>query len=91
MFGKKAINSIGGYDESLPCFLDFELYVRAATKFKIANMDARLSLKRVHSKQFFHGRHGVRHIPEGRKARLLLNRRISEPCPDCPLLMSDFP
>ena len=55
MCRKEAVIDIGGYDENLPCLLDLDLYVRMSRCSKIANIDERLSLKRVHSKQFFGG------------------------------------
>ena len=68
MFNKTMIQKIGGYDETLGCFEDFDLYVRAAgAGFGITNIDVRLSLKRIHERQFFAGRYGIHFRPEAER------------------------
>jgi len=77
MFNKEMILEIGGYDESLACLEDFDLYVRAAARFEIGNIDERLSLKRIHERQFFGGRHGIHFGPEGEHAMNIVRGRIA--------------
>ena len=77
MFRKEAVRELGGYDENLPCYGDLDLYVRAASNFKFANIGERLSLKRLHPKQFFGGPAGLLHTPAGLKAREIVARRAA--------------
>jgi hypothetical protein len=77
MFDKIKIQSVGGYDESLLCLVDFDLYVRVANYFKIANVGVRLSLKRVHESQFFAGRGGAHFKPEAEHAAKVIRGRIA--------------
>ena len=55
MFRKERIRDAGGYDESLASNEDWDLYVRLAlsARYPVANIDERLSLKRLHREQFF--------------------------------------
>lgn len=79
MFRRAAVMGIGGYDETLTHCLDLDLYVRllaAAPEPNIANMDSRLSLKRVHSKQYFGPENGVRTSQEGVATREEVRRRV---------------
>jgi glycosyltransferase EpsE len=80
MFRKEKVRSIGGYDESLAANEDWDLYVRLAlaARWPIANIDERLSLKRVHSKQYFWGDDGVEFSPAGRRSAMTVRRRISD-------------
>jgi glycosyltransferase involved in cell wall biosynthesis len=80
MFRKQKICDVGGYDESLASNEDWELYVRLALSagFPIANIDERLSLKRLHPKQFFWGEDGVEFSPAGQQAELTVRGRISD-------------
>lgn len=80
MFRKEKVRSIGGYDESLAANEDWDLYVRLAlaARWPIANIDERLSLKRIHSKQFFWGDDGVEFSPAGRRSAMTVRRRISD-------------
>jgi glycosyltransferase involved in cell wall biosynthesis len=81
MFRKEAVLAIGGYDNNLLCWKDLDLYVRllSATGLPcLANIDRRLSLKRVHPGQYFGPENGVRASPEGRRAEALVKQRIAE-------------
>ena len=80
MFRKDAIRSAGGYDEGLASNEDWDLYVRLAlsARLPIANIDERLSLKRLHREQFFWGDGGVEFSPGGQQAEMTVRRRISD-------------
>jgi glycosyltransferase involved in cell wall biosynthesis len=80
MFRKETIRSAGGYDEGLASNEDWDLYVRLAlsARFPIANMDERLSLKRLHREQFFWGEGGVEFSPAGQQSEMTVRRRISD-------------
>jgi len=80
MFRKDTIRAAGGYDESLASNEDWDLYVRLAlsARLPIANIDERLSLKRIHSEQFFWGDDGVEFSPAGQRAEMTVRRRISD-------------
>lgn len=80
MFRKEAIRSAGGYDEGLASNEDWDLYVRLAlsARFPIANIDERLSLKRLHREQFFWGDNGVEFSPAGQQSEMTVRRRISD-------------
>jgi len=77
MFRRNVIRDLGGYDESLPCYDDLDLYVRVAARSKIANVEQRLSFKRRHPAQFFGGPNGMLQTPEGQRALAAVNRRIA--------------
>jgi glycosyltransferase involved in cell wall biosynthesis len=80
MFRKETIRSAGGYDEGLASNEDWDLYVRLAlsARLPIANMDERLSLKRLHREQFFWGEGGVEFSPAGQQSEMTVRRRISD-------------
>lgn len=80
MFRKETIRGAGGYDESLASNEDWDLYVRLAlsARLPIANIDERLSLKRLHREQFFWGDGGVEFSSAGRQAEMTVRRRISD-------------
>jgi glycosyltransferase involved in cell wall biosynthesis len=56
IFRKSAVLGAGGYNEAIPRYYDVDLYVRLARQYRMANIDAPLSLKRVHSGQYFQSR-----------------------------------
>jgi len=78
MFRKERICEIGGYDMSLACYEDWDLYVRLAlaARLPITNIDERLSFKRIHPEQFFGGYNGFQFSPEGRGAATTVMRRV---------------
>ncbi len=81
MFRKSIVSDLGGYDESLTHKLDLDLYVRllrSSATPNMANMDRRLSLKRVHDDQYFGRDKGIRTTPAGIATTELLKRRIAE-------------
>jgi glycosyltransferase involved in cell wall biosynthesis len=80
MFRKETIRDAGGYDESLASNEDWDLYVRLAlsARLPIANIDERLSLKRIHPEQFFWGEDGAEFSPAGQRAEMTVRRRISD-------------
>jgi len=80
MFRREGIRDAGGYDESLASNEDWDLYVRLAlsARLPIANIDERLSLKRLHREQFFWGDGGVEFSPAGQQAEMTVRRRISD-------------
>ena len=80
MFRKETIHSAGGYDESLASNEDWDLYVRLAlsARLPIANIDERLSLKRLHREQFFWGDAGAEFSSAGQQAEMTVRRRISD-------------
>jgi len=77
MFNRAIVQEMGGYDTSLACLVDWDLYVRVAARFEIRNIDARLSLKRIHERQFFGGRHGVHFGPEATHASDIIRERTT--------------
>jgi hypothetical protein len=80
MFRKETIRSAGGYDESLASNEDWDLYVRLAlsVRLPIANINKRLSLKRLHREQFFWGDAGAEFSSAGQQAEMTVRRRISD-------------
>ena len=80
MFRKETIRDVGGYDESLATSEDWDLYVRLAlaARMPIANIDQRLSLKRIHSKQFFWGAEGAQFSAAGQRSTMTVRGRISD-------------
>jgi glycosyltransferase involved in cell wall biosynthesis len=80
MFRKEAIRDVGGYDESLATSEDWDLYVRLAlaARMPIANIDQRLSLKRIHPKQFFWGHGGAQFSAAGQRSEMTVRERISD-------------
>jgi glycosyltransferase involved in cell wall biosynthesis len=85
MFRKEAIRDAGGYDESLASNEDWDLYVRLALSagLPIANIDERLSLKRLHREQFFWGEGGAEFTPAGKQAESTVRQRIAGLAPQC--------
>lgn len=79
MFRKDTIRDAGGYDESLASNEDWDLYVRLALSagLPIANIDERLSLKRLHREQFFWGEGGAEFTPAGKQAEMTVRQRIA--------------
>jgi glycosyltransferase involved in cell wall biosynthesis len=81
MHRKSAIMSLGGYDETLLCYKDTDVYVRLIDRHggrSIVNLDTELSLKRVHPGQFFGPENGVRTSSEGLRCADTVRRRIAE-------------
>jgi glycosyltransferase involved in cell wall biosynthesis len=81
MYRKSAVLAVGGYDESLVCNKDTDLYTRLigpSRRRNIANLDAELSLKRLHPGQYFGPENGVRTSPEGLRSAETVRRRIAE-------------
>ena len=56
MYRKKLFYEIGGYDERLFCFLDYDFYMRSAAITRLANLDCVLVYKRGHNEQYFFGK-----------------------------------
>ncbi len=80
MFRKQTICDAGGYDESLTSNEDWDLYVRLAlaARLPIANIDERLSLKRIHPRQFFWGHDGAQFSPSGQRSEMTVRQRIAD-------------
>jgi glycosyltransferase involved in cell wall biosynthesis len=55
MMRRSAIREVGLYDESLPCVVDRDLWVRIAQRFQLAVLSEVLVLKRLHPQQYFRG------------------------------------
>lgn len=55
MYRRGIYDAIGGYDEGMPCLLDWDFYVRGSKVTKLANLDVPVSYKRKHSGQYFWG------------------------------------
>ncbi|HLX29948.1 MAG TPA: glycosyltransferase [Casimicrobiaceae bacterium] len=51
MIRRSAILAIGGYDESLPCTIDYDLALRVCERYKAANLAERLVDYRIHAGQ----------------------------------------
>ena len=80
MFRKENVRDIGGYDEDLTASEDWDLYVRLAlaARLTIANIGERLSLKRMHPRQFFWGQEGAQFSPSGQRSEMTVRRRIAD-------------
>jgi glycosyltransferase involved in cell wall biosynthesis len=81
MFRKSSILALGGYDENLIVWKEVDLFVRVAKSSNepnITNIDKRLSLKRIHTGQFYGPQNGVRSSPEGQRSMMTVKRRIDE-------------
>ncbi len=50
LFRKNAVNELGFYDEALPIWEDYELWLRIGTKYKFANIPEFLTGYRIHEK-----------------------------------------
>jgi glycosyltransferase involved in cell wall biosynthesis len=55
MYRRSIYDAVGGYDESLSCLLDLDLYVRSSRITSLANLDRPVSYKRKHEEQYFWG------------------------------------
>ncbi len=55
MMRRSAIREVGLYDESLPCVVVRDLWVRIAQRFQLAVLSEVLGLKRLHPQQYFRG------------------------------------
>lgn len=82
MYDCQKILSLGGYDTSLECFLDWDLYLRLAKEHVLVNIDERLARKRIHKDQYFGGREGVYSRPGAQHARDVIVERI-QALPEC--------
>lgn len=56
MFSKEAWRLVGGYNESIPCLIDYEFWIRIASRYKVVNLEGPMSKKREHSEQYFKSR-----------------------------------
>jgi glycosyltransferase involved in cell wall biosynthesis len=76
-YRRAAWEEAGGFDESLPCWEDYDLCVRLAARHEVDNVPAALGLKRRHAGQAFDGMHWTRRGYRAR-ARILLRyfRRV---------------
>jgi glycosyltransferase involved in cell wall biosynthesis len=88
MYRKAAAAAVGGYDEAILCVEDVDLYVKLigpARRPVLTNLDAELSLKRVHPEQFHYGsKVGVWQSPHGLRSRETVKGRIAEAFGDPP-------
>lgn len=53
MMRRKMLETIGGYNEKFTVLIDFELWVRSACIYAIANLPEALTVKRFHDQRFF--------------------------------------
>jgi glycosyltransferase involved in cell wall biosynthesis len=53
MYRKTAWTAVGGYDERLPCYEDYDLWVRMASQYGLALVEQPLAAKRRHPGQAF--------------------------------------
>ena len=70
MYRKAAWADAGGFDEKLACLEDYDMWIKIASKWKVANVPDVLSLKRRHADQVF-DRHHSRGIGYRTRARIL--------------------
>ncbi len=67
-----------GYDETLSYAVDLDLYGRLASRHEIGNVDSRLSLKRIHPRQYFGAPGAVLDSPIGLSDLATVKRRNRE-------------
>lgn len=53
MMPRHVLEELGGYNEKIPVTIDYELWVRIAKSYKIANLDDILTIKRVSNSAYF--------------------------------------
>ncbi|HMR63834.1 MAG TPA: glycosyltransferase [Anaerolineae bacterium] len=56
MMPRRVLESLGGYNEHFRISVDYELWVRLAQKYRLANLPDVLTAKRVHSQAYFQRR-----------------------------------
>lgn len=56
MIPRPVLESLGGYNERFPICIDYELWVRLAHKYRLANLPEVLTAKRVHPQAYFQRR-----------------------------------
>ncbi len=65
MMPRAALEAVGGYNEAFPVSIDYELWVRLAVRFKLANMKDVLTIKRMNPDAYFQSR-----IPTWKKYKI---------------------
>lgn len=71
MMKRRAVISVGGYDESRQSHFDWDLWVRlAAAGYRIGRIDQVLAAKRLHGKQSFEVGRRLRYVLEGQRVRM---------------------
>jgi len=53
MIRKEALTSVGMYNEKRKCLVDYDLWIRLLSRYKGANLQELLAMKRIHSDNFF--------------------------------------
>jgi len=56
MYRREAWRAVGGYNEEIPCLIDYEFWIRIASRYKVRNLPVPLAKKRIHSEQYFASR-----------------------------------
>jgi len=75
MFRREIFEKVNGYDERLPCWVDWDFYIRISPFCKLANMKEYLSYKRIHDEQKFQGLNGIFKTKKSLKAAAFINYR----------------
>jgi glycosyltransferase involved in cell wall biosynthesis len=56
MMPRAVLEEFGGYDETLSVAVDYDLWIRIASRFQLANLPDVLTVQRVHSSAYFQNR-----------------------------------
>ncbi len=56
MMPRRALEAVGGYNESFPVSIDYELWVRLAARYQLANLPDPLTIKRMNRRAYFQNR-----------------------------------
>ena len=59
MFRRRAVESVGGYNKSLCSHVDFELWIRVAQNWKLANIPEPLVVRHIRSDSYWHRNFGA--------------------------------
>ena len=77
MIRRNAFEMVGGYDESLQCVLDWDLYVRLlCAGHKIYKCSVPLVMKRIHADQYFESRNHMAYALAGARVQARAIREL---------------
>jgi glycosyltransferase EpsE len=60
MYRRESLEATGGFDESLPCAIDYGASTRVALRAKLANLTEPLAVRRMHERSYFMSRISTR-------------------------------
>jgi len=75
MYRREICEKVNGYDECLPCWVDWDFYIRISPFCNFVNMKEYLSFKRIHDEQKFEGKDGIFKTKKRLKAAAYINYR----------------